>query len=239
MSDSKARATSPCLTMASEIAGIAMELTMVLRSAVPTVPLDVGVKQATSGVWAQDALPLLTMAPCLQASCAVVAAHLGPVGFGGTAPAPLRHHSRFRTQAPTEFQLSGRASMAWWLTWATASHSTVQIECAFRRFMPSASPLPLPPLSMPQTLALHWRHRRYADFALFSCGFILAIIYHWLHMHPEGIANAQLLGLPGSAWRGLDILCAQVSSTLGAEPAAYSMFGMCSVLMSVGACLSV
>ena len=61
-----------------------------------------------------------------------------------------------------------------------------------------------------QTLQLFWRRRRFPDFALFLIGFLLAVIYHHLHMHPEGIAGAQLLGLSGPAWRGLDILMAQV-----------------------------
>ncbi|PRW44398.1 derlin-3 isoform X1 [Chlorella sorokiniana] len=67
------------------------------------------------------------------------------------------------------------------------------------------------------TLQLHWRRGRYADFVLFFAGFALALIYHWLHMHPEGIANAHFLGLPGSTWRGLDILMAQalLARTLG------------------------
>lgn len=52
---------------------------------------------------------------------------------------------------------------------------------------------------------------------MFSIGFALAVIYHYLHLHPEGIAAAQLLGLPGPTWRGLDILCAQalIARTVG------------------------
>lgn len=67
------------------------------------------------------------------------------------------------------------------------------------------------------TLQLYWWRGRYADFVLFFTGFALALIYHWLHMHPEGIANAHFLGLPGSTWRGLDILMAQalLARTLG------------------------
>lgn len=37
----------------------------------------------------------------------------------------------------------------------------------------------------PQTLQLYWWRGRYADFVLFFTGFALALIYHWLHMHPE------------------------------------------------------
>lgn len=36
-----------------------------------------------------------------------------------------------------------------------------------------------------QTLGLYWRRRRYLDFYLFLIGFLLAIVYHVLHMHPE------------------------------------------------------
>ena len=75
-------------------------------------------------------------------------------------------------------------------------------------FSPSRTPTAPPPAV--QTLQLYWRRRRFTDFALFLVGFLLAIIYHYLHMHPEGIAGAQLLGLSGPAWRGLDILMAQV-----------------------------
>lgn len=46
----------------------------------------------------------------------------------------------------------------------------------------SPHPLPGPPS---QTLGLHWRRRRYLDFYLFLTGFLLAIVYHVLHMHPE------------------------------------------------------
>ncbi|KAL4423051.1 hypothetical protein ABPG77_002085 [Micractinium sp. CCAP 211/92] len=60
-----------------------------------------------------------------------------------------------------------------------------------------------------QTLGLHWRRGRYLDFYLFLTGFLLAIVYHVLHMHPEGIAKAEFLGLSGATWRGLDILMAQ------------------------------
>ncbi|KAI7839621.1 hypothetical protein COHA_006621 [Chlorella ohadii] len=58
-------------------------------------------------------------------------------------------------------------------------------------------------LPMASTLQLHWRRGRYADFVLFNTGF--------------GIANAHFLGLPGSTWRGLDILMAQalLARTLG------------------------
>lgn len=123
-----------------------------------------------------------------------------------------------------------------------------------------------------KTLAIHWRCQRYSDVVVFAVGTLLAVIYHWLHMHPEvraasgacyrcrcrcchrrrataaavaaaerlllsrccrthrgptllhappvaaqGIANTELLGLPGSAWRGLDILMAQglLARTLG------------------------
>lgn len=47
--------------------------------------------------------------------------------------------------------------------------------------------MPPPPITpcLPQTLQLHWRRGRYADFVLFNTGFVLALIYHWLHMHPE------------------------------------------------------
>jgi hypothetical protein len=74
-----------------------------------------------------------------------------------------------------------------------------------------------PPPSPPQTLQLYWRRGRRLDFLLFGTGFSLAVVYHWLHMHPDGIAAARLLGLPGATWRGLDILMAQalLARTLG------------------------
>lgn len=60
-----------------------------------------------------------------------------------------------------------------------------------------------------QMLQIYWQRRRYTDFSLFLIGFILALIYHVLHMHPEGIANAEFLGMSGPNWRALDILMAQ------------------------------
>ena len=46
----------------------------------------------------------------------------------------------------------------------------------------------------PQTLQLYWRRGRYADFVLFFTGFVLALIYHWLHMHPEVRCSASCSG---------------------------------------------
>ncbi|PSC69896.1 serine threonine [Micractinium conductrix] len=62
---------------------------------------------------------------------------------------------------------------------------------------------------MTRTLGLFWKRGRYLDFSVFLVGWVLAMIYHYLHMHPEGIAGAHFLGLSGPTWRGLDILCAQ------------------------------
>jgi hypothetical protein len=64
-------------------------------------------------------------------------------------------------------------------------------------------------------LRLFWNRRRYGDLALFSLGFLLAVLYHIAHL--GGLENTTLLNLPGSLWRSLDILCAQtvLSRTLG------------------------
>eukprot|EP00887_Chlorella_sp_A99_P004880 scaffold4.g4880.t1 len=67
------------------------------------------------------------------------------------------------------------------------------------------------------TLGLYWRRRRWGDFVAFGTGFLLAVIYHIAHMHPLGLGRARVLGLPGPAWRTLDILTAQMllARTLG------------------------
>jgi len=73
-------------------------------------------------------------------------------------------------------------------------------------------------------LRLFWSRRRYGDLALFSLGFLLAILYHIAHL--GGLENTTLLNLPGSLWRSLDILCAQtvLSRTLGHAVGAHTSF---------------
>ena len=64
-------------------------------------------------------------------------------------------------------------------------------------------------------LKMFFHRRRWTDLTIFGLGFFLAIVYHLAHI--EGLENSTLLGLPGSLWRSLDILCAQtlLSRTLG------------------------
>jgi hypothetical protein len=73
-------------------------------------------------------------------------------------------------------------------------------------------------------LRLFWSRRRYGDLALFSLGFLLAILYHIAHL--GGLENTTLLNIPGSLWRSLDILCAQtvLSRTLGHAVGAHTSF---------------
>ena len=45
--------------------------------------------------------------------------------------------------------------------------------------------------------------------ALFSLGFILAVVYHICHMNVDGLQSSTILGISGPLWRTFDIICAQ------------------------------
>ncbi|KAL0019556.1 hypothetical protein WJX79_000427 [Trebouxia sp. C0005] len=59
------------------------------------------------------------------------------------------------------------------------------------------------------TLFLYYRAKRWADLALFSLGFVLAVVYHICHMNVDGLQSSTILGISGSLWRTFDIICAQ------------------------------
>ncbi|KAL0045052.1 hypothetical protein WJX82_006549 [Trebouxia sp. C0006] len=59
------------------------------------------------------------------------------------------------------------------------------------------------------TLFLYYRAKRWADLALFSLGFVLAIVYHVCHMNADGLQSSTILGISGPLWRTFDIICAQ------------------------------
>lgn len=59
------------------------------------------------------------------------------------------------------------------------------------------------------TLFLYYRAKRWADLALFSLGFILAVVYHICHMNVDGLQSSTILGISGPLWRTFDIICAQ------------------------------
>ncbi|DBB06986.1 TPA: hypothetical protein ACH3X1_011578 [Trebouxia sp. C0004] len=59
------------------------------------------------------------------------------------------------------------------------------------------------------TLFLYYRAKRWADLALFSLGFVLAVVYHICHMAVDGLQSSTILGISGPLWRTFDIICAQ------------------------------
>lgn len=81
-------------------------------------------------------------------------------------------------------------------------------------------------------LKLFYHKRRWGDFFFYSLGFFLAVVYHLAHI--EGLENSNLLGIPGSLWRSLDILCAQtlLSRTLGHAVGAHTSLvsGICNAV---------
>lgn len=80
------------------------------------------------------------------------------------------------------------------------------------------------------TLRLHARAKRWNDLTAFGIGFLLAVIYHVVHMMPGGIAGASLWRVSGATWRTLDILWAQgllartFAHALGVRSSAISTF---------------
>jgi len=49
----------------------------------------------------------------------------------------------------------------------------------------------------------------YGAQALFSLGFVLAVVYHICHMNVDGLQSSTILGISGPLWRTFDIICAQ------------------------------
>ena len=74
------------------------------------------------------------------------------------------------------------------------------------------------------TIVMFWRNKRMHDVFIFSAALCLAGCYHLAHMRPGGLHGA-LLGIPGSAWRSLDILVAQslLTRTLGHAVGAHTL----------------
>lgn len=134
------------------------------RGALPHVPLNKGVLQANTDTFL-DALPLLTMLPCLSVSC--------------------RRRHRRRSAALHTLQ-------------PQQPHAPQPMQAGHLPIAHHPSCLaPRCRCCAPQTLLLYWRRRRYVDFALFLTGFTLALIYHWLHMHPEARPGAVGLAMAG------------------------------------------
>lgn len=60
------------------------------------------------------------------------------------------------------------------------------------------------------TLKIYYDKKNYLNLALFSLGFVFALIYHAVHMNVEGLDNAVFLGVTGTTWRTVDIIMCQV-----------------------------
>lgn len=67
------------------------------------------------------------------------------------------------------------------------------------------------------TLKMYYDKGRYHDLAVYTLGFLLAVLFHICHMHAEGLQSARYLGLSGGMWRTFDIVLAQIclARTLG------------------------
>jgi hypothetical protein len=137
-----------------------------VRQALPHVPLNKGVLQANTDSLL-DALPLITMAPCLAVSAEAQ---------GRTGAAQVLEGAVARVTRPRARLWAGAAARRKLPLPLTAGPCMAALP-----LIAGLHALP----HCPQTLQLHWRRGRYADFVLFFAGFALALIYHWLHMHPE------------------------------------------------------
>eukprot|EP00200_Dunaliella_tertiolecta_P017380 CAMPEP_0202410336 /NCGR_PEP_ID=MMETSP1128-20130828/18880_1 /ASSEMBLY_ACC=CAM_ASM_000463 /TAXON_ID=3047 /ORGANISM="Dunaliella tertiolecta, Strain CCMP1320" /LENGTH=414 /DNA_ID=CAMNT_0049015833 /DNA_START=256 /DNA_END=1496 /DNA_ORIENTATION=+ len=61
------------------------------------------------------------------------------------------------------------------------------------------------------TLRLFFLSRRRSDLFIYTVGLLVAILYHVLQVHkPGGLGATSWLGLPGAAWRIIDIICADL-----------------------------
>lgn len=68
------------------------------------------------------------------------------------------------------------------------------------------------------TLMLFYRKGRWYDLCAYTFGFVVAIIYHMLHLYAHGgLASVSFLGIHGAAWRTIDILGANalLARTMG------------------------
>lgn len=67
------------------------------------------------------------------------------------------------------------------------------------------------------TLKIYYDKKKYGNLVVFSIGFLLAVIYHAVHMNVEGIHKTEFLGISGTTWRTLDIAMCQIllARTLG------------------------